>query len=77
MTIENTCYVLMKIGNIEINDETVFLGDDDTFTNDIKAAVKAANRITALTIKNGYEINKNHCYESDLKIVPLKVTYEW
>ena len=77
MKIENTSYVLMKIGNIEFNKETAYLDCDDNFTNDIQNAVKAANRRTALELKHCYEIEKNCNYESDLKIVPLKVTYEW
>lgn len=77
MKIENTNYVLMKIGNIEINEETVYLDSDNNFTNDIQNAIKAANRRTALELKHYYEVEKNHSRESDLKIVPLKVTYEW
>ena len=77
MKIENTSYVLMKIGNIEIDEETVYLDSDDNFTNDIQTAVKAVNRRTALELKHYYEVEKNHSHESDLKIVPLKVTYEW
>lgn len=77
MKIENTNYVLMKIGNIEIDEETAYLDSDDNFTNDIQKAVKAANRRTALDLKHCYEVEKNHSYESDLKIVPLKITYEW
>lgn len=77
MKIENTSYVLMKIGNIEINEETMYLDTDDNFTNDIQKAAKAANRRTALELKHYYETSKNHSYESDLKVVPLKVTYEW
>lgn len=77
MKIENTNYVLMKIGNIEINEETVYLDSDNNFTNDIQKAVKGANRRAALELKHYYEVEKNHSYESDLKIVPLKITYEW
>ena len=77
MKIENTSYVLMKIGNIEIDEETVYLDSDDNFTNDIQKAVKTVNRRTALELKHYYEVEKNHSHESDLKIVPLKVIYEW
>lgn len=77
MKIENTSYVLMRIGNIEIDEGTVYLDSDDNFTDDIQKAVKAKNRRTALELKHYYEVEKNHNYESDLKIVPLKVTYEW
>jgi hypothetical protein len=77
MKIENVQYVIMKIGNIEFNGETAYLAPDYNFTNDIKQATKAANRRTALELKHSYEVEKNHNYESDLKIVPLKITYEW
>ena len=77
MKIENTRYVLMKIGNIEIDEETVYLDSDNNFTNDIQKAAKAVNRRTALELKHCYETEKNRNYESDLKVVPLKVTYEW
>ena len=77
MKIENTSYVLMKIGNIEIDEETTYLTSDDKFTNDIREALKATNRRTALELKHDYEVCNNHSYESDLKVVPLKVTYEW
>lgn len=77
MKIENIYYVLMKIGNIEIDDETVYLTSDYKFTNDICESLKAANRRTALEVKHNYEVTENHSYECDLKIVPLKITHEW
>lgn len=77
MRIEDIYYVFMKVGNIEIGDETVYLNSDYEFTNDIREALKAVNRTTALDVKRNYEETKNHNYESDLKIVPLKVTHEW
>lgn len=77
MKIENTNYVLMRVGNIEIDEGTVYLDSDDNFTDDIQKAVKAEDRRAALDLKYYYEIEKNHSYESDLKILPLKVTYEW
>lgn len=77
MKIENKDYVLMKIGNIELDEETAYLDSDYGFTNDIQKALRAANRRTALEVKHDYEVNKNHSYESNLKIVPLKITYEW
>lgn len=77
MKIENKYYVLMKVGNIEIDEETAYLDSDYSFTNDIQTALRAANRRTALEVKHNYEVDKNHSYESDLKIVPLKITYEW
>ena len=77
MKIIDTYYVLMKIGNIEIDEETAYLDSDNNFTNDIHSALKSANRRTALSVKHDFETSKNRSYESDLKIVPLKVTYEW
>lgn len=77
MKIENVSYVIMKIGNIEFNGETAYLAPNFDFTNDIQKATKAANRRTALELKHDYEVSKNHSYESDLKIVPLRITYEW
>lgn len=77
MKIENTSYVLMRIGDIEIGKETVYLDSDYNFTNDIREALKAGNRRTALEVKHNYEVGQNHSYESDLKIVPLKITHEW
>lgn len=77
MKIENTYYVLMKLGNIEINKETAYLNSDYGFTNKIQEALKAGNRRTVLDVKHAYEVDNNHSYESDLKIVPLKITYEW
>lgn len=77
MKIENTYYVLMKVGNIEIDEETTYLTSDYKFTNDIREALRAANRRTALEVKHDYDVDKNHSYESDLKIVPMKVTHEW
>ena len=67
----------MKIGNIEIDEETVYLDSDYNFTNDIHKALRATNRRTALEVKCNYEVDKNRSYESDLKVVPLKVTHEW
>lgn len=77
MKIVDTYYVIMKIGNIEIDEETVYLASDYKFTNDIREALKAKNRRTALEVKHDYDVDKNHSYESDLKVVPLNITYEW
>lgn len=77
MKIEKVNYVIMKIGDIELNRETAYLAPDYDFTNDIQNATKAANRRTALELKHSYEVEKNNSYESDLKIVPLRITYEW
>jgi len=79
MRIEKTHYVIMKQGNIECNDETVFISSsrDGSFTNDILTAEKYVGRKTALVIKHDYDMTKNHGYESDMQIIPVKVTYEW
>ena len=77
MKIENISYVLMKVGNIEIDNETMFLTSDYKFTNDICDAFKSINKRTALEVKHYYEVHENHNCESDLKIVPLKLVYEW
>ena len=77
MKIVDRRYVLMRVGNIGINQGTAYLDADYNFTDDIHNALKACNRITALDIKHNYDVEKNHCYESDLKIVPLEITYEW
>ena len=77
MKIVDTHYVIMKIGNMEIDEETVYLDSDYNFTNDIHQALKAMNRRTALDVKHDYETDKNRSYESDLKVIPLKITYEW
>lgn len=77
MKIENTSYVLMRIGDIEFDKGIVYLDSDYNFTSDIREALKASNRRTALDVKHNYEVSQNHSYESDLKIVPLKITHEW
>lgn len=77
MKIENIYYTLMKVGDISTFQETVFLDKDDNFTNDICEAVMAKNRRTALYLKNDYDVEKNHCYESGFEVVPVKITYEW
>ena len=77
MKIVDTYYVIMKVGNIGLDEETAYLTFDCNFTNDIKDAAKAVNRIAALSLKHSYDVEKNRCYESDLNIVPLRVTYEW
>ena len=78
MKIEKTHYVIMKQGNININNETVFINDaEDGFTNDILLATKFKGSKTALYFKQNYDMTKNNGYESDLQIIPVKVTYEW
>lgn len=79
MRIEKTHYAIMRQGNIDINNETVYIKDDaeDGFTNDILLATRFANRKTALYFKQDYDMTKNNGYESDMQIIPVKVTYEW
>lgn len=77
MKIVDTYYVLIKLGNIEANNETVFLSADHKFTSDIREALKCSNRRTALDVKHYYEVAENNCSECDLKIIPLKISYEW
>lgn len=78
MKIENTHYVIMKTGNIEIGHETVYVSEDGNgFTNDIRLATKCTSRHAALTLKYDLELNKNNARESDMKIIPVKITYEW
>ena len=77
MKIEKTAYVVMKLGNMDINEETKFLTDATEFTTDILQADRFANRRTALEAKHYYECNENRSYESDLTIIPFKITYEW
>ena len=77
MKIEKTAYVVMKPGNMDIDEETKFLTDATEFTTDIWQADRFVNRRTALEAKHYYECNKNRSYESDLTIIPFKITYEW
>lgn len=77
MKIEKTHYVIMKQGNMDIGEETKFLYDATDFVTDILKADRCVDRRTALAAKHYYEENKNNCYESNLTIVPFKITYEW
>lgn len=77
MKIEDKAYVLMKIGNVDIGIETAYLTTNHKFTNDIRGASKYMSRKTALIDKTEYELTEKDGYESDLKVVPLKTTYEW
>lgn len=79
MNIAKNYYVIMKVGNMDINNETVYVTDNDCskFTNDIISATKFADRFTALVCKQDYDLHENHSYESDMQIIPVKITYEW
>lgn len=79
MKVEKNYYVIMKLGDIGVDNKTGFAADSycEKFTGDIMDAVKFGSRIAALYAKNDYEVNRNHGYVSDFHIVPLKVTYEW
>ena len=69
MKIEKECYVLKT----EIGGEVLYLTEKYEFDNDISVALKAKNMLTAHFITS----NIFHKYKFDLKIVPLKITYEW
>ena len=79
MKVEKNYCVIMRIGNIEIGNKTEYAADSycEKFTSDIMNAIKFGSRTAALYAKSDYEVNRNHGYESDLHIVPVKVTYEW
>lgn len=79
MKIEKTHYVIMQLGNVELDDETKYLSyeSENDFTNDILKASKFANRTAALYAKTEYDVNKRHGYDSVMHIIPVKVTYEW
>lgn len=78
MKIEDKRYVLMKTGNMDIGEETVYFSNcDEKFTNDIRNALKYANRTTALWERTDYEQRENSSRDSGLQVVPLKITYEW
>lgn len=82
---ENNYYIVTK----EEDDKKVYLTTNDTFTEDIREAAKAVNRITAKCLIDAYketklwnkEISTEEYKDDDfnfgLEITPLKVTYEW
>lgn len=69
MKIEKEVYILTT----EIGGEVLYLTEKYEFDNDINVALKAKNMLTAHFITS----NIFHKYKFDLKIVPLKITYEW
>jgi len=82
MKIENEFYVLIKLGTRDkgtfrakaigdIDTDTVFLGTDDEFVDDIKQAVRAVNKKTAMALIQEYE--RNHDYEKS-GFTPILVT---
>ena len=74
MKIEKEVYVLTK----EVDGENVYLIDDVDgydFDNDITCALKSVNKFTAQCIKEDFEDETKS--PSNLKTMPLKVTYEW
>lgn len=78
MKIEDKRYVLMKTGNMDIGEETVYFSNcDEKFTNDIRNALKYVNRTSALWERTDYEQRENSNIDSGLQVVPLKITYEW
>ena len=79
MKIEDKCYVLIKLGNMDIKEETVYYSSDpdNRFVNDIRQATKYKDRATALIDRTEYEVWHNKEVDSGLQVVPLKITYEW
>lgn len=83
MKIENEFYVLIKLGTRDkntfrskvgigdIDTDTVFLGKDDEFVDDIRNAIRAVNKKTAMMLIQEYE--GKHNYEKS-GFVPILVT---
>ena len=83
MKIENEFYVLIKLGTRDkgtfrakagigdIDTDTVFLGADDSFVDDIKQAMKVKNKKTAMILIQEYE--SRHNYEKS-GFIPILVT---
>ena len=74
MKVEDNLYILTS----EIRGETMYLIDDYDgydYSFDIRKALKATNKVTASLVKDAYEDELG--FKSDLRIVPLKITYEW
>nr|DAO32044.1 MAG TPA: hypothetical protein [Caudoviricetes sp.] len=83
MKIENEFYVLIKLGTRDkntfrskvgigdIDTDTVFLGKDDEFVDDIRSAIRAVNKKTAMMLIQEYE--SKHNYEKS-GFVPILVT---
>ena len=85
MKIENNYYIVIK----EENNKTMYLTTEDTLTDNIRDVAKAVNRTTAYYLIDAYkdtkywsrEITKEECEDNEytlgLKVVPLKITYEY
>jgi len=75
MKVEDTVFVLAS----EIHGELIYLtydrSDGYDYSFNIRCAMKATNKVTALSIKDDYEDDLGR--KSDLKIISLKITYEW
>ena len=83
MKIEKEFCVLMRLGTRDkgtfrakadigdIDTDTVFLGADDEFVDDIRQAVRAVNKKTAMALIQEYE--RNHDYEKS-GFTPILVT---
>ena len=83
MKIENEFYVLIKLGTrdkgtfrakVGIGDvdmDTVFLGADNTFVDDIKQAIRMVDKNTAMILIREYE--RAHGYEKS-GFTPILVT---
>ena len=73
MKIENEYYVLIKLGTRDkgtyrakagigdVDTDTIFLGKDGEFVEDIKQAIKATSKKTAMVLIQDYEAS--HDYE--------------
>jgi len=85
MKIVDNLYTIMRAGNVgeyickehKESIGTAFLTKDFEFTDDVHSAIKCSNNRTAFEIKHEYDEEKNGCEESDLKIIPFRITYEW
>lgn len=83
MKIENEFYVLIKLGTRDkgtfwakagigdIDTDTVFLGADDEFVDDVRNVIRAVNKKTAMMLIQEYESKYN--YEKS-GFVPILVT---
>ena len=83
MKIENEFYVLIKLGTRDkntfrskvgigdIDTDTVFLGKDDEFVDDIRSAIRAVNKKTAMMLIQEYESKHNYGKSG---FVPILVT---
>ena len=74
MKIELNSYI---VANIKENGEIVYLNENGTFDSSIYRASKSANIATAKMLMDDCEESVSKDAGYGLKIMPLKVTYEW